>query len=404
MGKLPETLAKQIIENNSTLIEVDLRHQSLDDEDVMALANGLAKNTRVKVLELAGNAISALGMARLSAMFLQNDSLVALNLSETGLKDEGATQWETILSANRRLTGLSLGKNGMSDKGIASLCRGLIKNQRLFALDLSNNALSAQGVAHLNHALQDNRTLTELDLQANPMTTASAQVLETLVNHNQALIYVNLTNTGIEEETKKRIEKKIQQNVNKARQLFQAVSEKRTEEAIALFDEGVSPYVYDSDCGFEPKKGNSLLHVIAAAGDVKLLQHVIAKVPELNGFIENEREESLLEVARKNQQTPMVCYLMDLFSAKRPQQGSIPVAQLTSLWRSKAAMKPEGKKKTPGCPGNTRKRKQGEALNKNNTALTVIEQNMVFPQRDSRKRMKKRGSHAPQPSGTPPKI
>ena len=133
----------------------------------------------------------------------QNTTLVSLNLSKTGITatDPDTTRSLTkMLQINKSLTHLDLSKNKFSDSGACCIFEGLQQNSTLVSLNLSKTGITATDpdtARSLTKMLQINESLTHLDLSKNTFSDKGARCIFEGLQHNNSLITLNLSQTGI---------------------------------------------------------------------------------------------------------------------------------------------------------------------------------------------------------------
>jgi hypothetical protein len=86
-----------------------------------ALANGVASNSTLLYLELAGNGIGPEGAAALAAGVRYNTALARLGLGHNDIGPVGAKAVCGAMAANRNLLWLDVGYNGIGDVGAAAV-------------------------------------------------------------------------------------------------------------------------------------------------------------------------------------------------------------------------------------------------------------------------------------------
>jgi hypothetical protein len=155
-----------LAENN--VIEVlNLSQNDFGVEGARSLARFLKanKNTRLAHLVLLGNSIGDEGVVALADGLRSNDSLRALNLGYCGISDEGAIALASLLSHGSHLETLDLRENQIGEAGMKALANALKRNQSLQVfLAQSNAGLEGAGIEDaFIKALQNNVTLHTLE-------------------------------------------------------------------------------------------------------------------------------------------------------------------------------------------------------------------------------------------------
>ncbi|MGH0126083.1 UNVERIFIED_CONTAM: hypothetical protein FKN15_016298 [Acipenser sinensis] len=127
----------RVLSNDVLFTEVMLSDCMLSEEGVKLLLHGLCSNTTVKVLDLKGNNMRAVGSEALGKLLRQNKSIRRLTL-----------EWNAL---------------GMWGEAFSIFCEGLGCNEALKQLDLRNNQINHQGAGELAMALKRNTTLQEFE-------------------------------------------------------------------------------------------------------------------------------------------------------------------------------------------------------------------------------------------------
>ncbi len=79
-------------------------------------------NTRVKLIDLSANAITADGVWIMAQKgFCKNTTLEQLNISDNRIQDSGARALAIALESNKSIELLNITGNGISDEGVAVL-------------------------------------------------------------------------------------------------------------------------------------------------------------------------------------------------------------------------------------------------------------------------------------------
>ena len=132
-----------------------------------------------------------------------NTSLVHLNLSYTGLAatEDTVRTITAMLRVNKTMKHLDLSGNwNFSNSGAYCVFRGLQHNNSLVHLNLSNTGLAAteDTAQALTTMLRVNKTIKHLDLSVNwTFSDAGAYCVCQGLQHNTSLVYLNLSRTGI---------------------------------------------------------------------------------------------------------------------------------------------------------------------------------------------------------------
>ena len=185
----------------------------------VALANGLAGNTKLKELNLSDNNLNAKGISRILDA-LKTSSLIKLNISHNNISDEAADDIAMFLSKNLQLEELDLSHNDLLSTGIAKICKvNLSKlvtfvirhnkvtdeaainissvlscNNKLQSLDLSINYFKSEGFMRIFYSLKNIMCLRKLNISSNDITAKAAGSIATFLSHNAKLEELDLSN------------------------------------------------------------------------------------------------------------------------------------------------------------------------------------------------------------------
>lgn len=165
--RIPVAIAKPIA-FNTTLNELRIRSNGIDDEGAATIANALKTNTALYFLDLSHNQIREAGAAAISDALRLNAALKTLRMEFNSIGDVGAKAiGDEVLAVNITLTSLYLSSNSVSNAGAAAISQALEANTALSRLSLSSNAIGDNGAAAIFEALKVNTTLKLLSLFGN---------------------------------------------------------------------------------------------------------------------------------------------------------------------------------------------------------------------------------------------
>ena len=157
----------QVIEKSAVLEKLILDRNKLTLDDGK-LANAIAKNTNIKVLNLYNNNISHQGIKHLAdALKKNNTPLQKLSLGGNNIGDEGAGCIANMLAVNKTLQWINLSLNNIGDKGAESIATSLPEKTGIQGIWLDNNKIGNEGAKKLVDALECNHSIKTLNLYYN---------------------------------------------------------------------------------------------------------------------------------------------------------------------------------------------------------------------------------------------
>jgi len=218
-----------IIASHPTLVDVDLSNNSITDDGLKKLIDGIRRTRSLDRLNLSSTKIKSgevknlipvsATMGRPTQLILSNNKLSEktavllgqvlekkgtvsvfkhLNLHDTQIKKKGTTAIFQSLETNTWLEFLSIGANEIDKAGATALCKSLRANVTLKVLHLKNCSLGLEGYIELSKGLSGNAALTELDLTSNTLNPLEFKKITDAIVVNRSLTSLNVSyNTKI---------------------------------------------------------------------------------------------------------------------------------------------------------------------------------------------------------------
>ena len=138
---------------NSTLKKLSLRKMKLRCDGIFTLTNHLVENSRLRVLDLSSNEISADGANYLSKYLkLETCRLESLILGVNKIVNLGGKYIAQALAVNKSLIHIDLTSNRIGDEGLTRIAEALFYNKVLMSFKLFGNHFDQQSL-HLFHRL-----------------------------------------------------------------------------------------------------------------------------------------------------------------------------------------------------------------------------------------------------------
>ena len=173
-------LADACLGTDSGLVQLNLNDNN-SESGLANLAPFLAKNTKLRILNLGGSTLNANTVHLLGGALAHNTILESLDMSSSLAPGEaGKVDWSWLMS-NSGLKKLSLDDNGMNGEGIKALAETLAKSPSLQSVFLFDNDWNDDSVNSLCSILSGNTTLRRLRLGATTRFSDSAMSMMLMV-------------------------------------------------------------------------------------------------------------------------------------------------------------------------------------------------------------------------------
>ncbi|KAL0434427.1 UNVERIFIED_CONTAM: RAN GTPase-activating protein 2 [Sesamum latifolium] len=150
--KLSESLFK-----HDYLTEIYLSYLNLEDDGAIAVANALKEAApSLRVLEMAGNDITAEAAPSMAACISRKIALTKLNLSENDLKDHGAIQISKAFGEGHdQLKEVDLSLNSIRRAAARTLAQALVRLPGFKFLNVNGNFISEEGIDELKDIFKE---------------------------------------------------------------------------------------------------------------------------------------------------------------------------------------------------------------------------------------------------------
>ncbi|KAH9598559.1 Leucine-rich repeat [Trypanosoma melophagium] len=178
---------------SSPVREVLLRYNDIGKEGCDALASVINVSTKLQLLDIRGNGLTAGCVRKLIKSISMSTALTRLGLSSNKIGEEGAHLLFQGLEKNAYLTSLDISLNEIGPNGAVSIARLFsLPASPLQTVQLYGNHLGAAGVNAIANAMQRNRCIRELTLGNNHATDAATEALAEMLRENTTLEYLDL--------------------------------------------------------------------------------------------------------------------------------------------------------------------------------------------------------------------
>lgn len=145
------------LEKLGGLTELYLSYLNLEDKGAISIFDALRKSeSRLEILEVAGNEITAKAAPHITAYLAAKQTLKKLSLAENELKDEGAVLiGKALEESNQQLRELDFSSTGLRRVGARCLARAIVVNKPEFELlNIDSNAISEEGIDEVKEILK----------------------------------------------------------------------------------------------------------------------------------------------------------------------------------------------------------------------------------------------------------
>lgn len=138
---------------NASLLEINVRANSLGQKGALGIAKGLFKNNALAVLHLRYNDIGDYGAKALAATLMHNTTLTEIDVARNRIGFEGTEALMKSLTHNQTLRHLNLQRNDVSDQGGLALGIVLKVNTSVTHLDIMDCRVGDIGAVSIFESL-----------------------------------------------------------------------------------------------------------------------------------------------------------------------------------------------------------------------------------------------------------
>ena len=191
----------EMLQRNKTLTELVLwDNPGVSDTGAFFIAEGVEKNTALKVLNLGECGIGVQGGKTCAIAIVKNSylPLIELDLSNLEITEENGPSFVDMLQKNTSLEELVFYDSpGVSDTGVSFIAEGLQKNTKLRRLRLDKCKLTSKGAKDLSIMVAMNMSLKELNINGNRIRDDGITHLAEALKQNKTLETLRVASCGI---------------------------------------------------------------------------------------------------------------------------------------------------------------------------------------------------------------
>ena len=169
-----------------------LNDTPLDSNCITLLSGTLARNKKLKILELHSSSLAG-SIKQITDALCTNDTLetfgtwnVKLAITDNDEDEDDASHLSYMLRNNNVLKGLYFHNSNINDKCVQQITEGIIEKQTLTCLDISYNPMiTSESTTTFAKLLQETTSLAELHLNHTSLTSDNfLTIFSALVNNN----------------------------------------------------------------------------------------------------------------------------------------------------------------------------------------------------------------------------
>ena len=154
----------ELLSSCTRLRDLQIWGNALPPEAVELIISGLHHNTTLENLDMWGSHFSLQNTISLASVLRINHTLFYLNLERCDIDSDGACQLASALCTNKTLLKLNLKYNPIGVKGATAFAEMLPKNKSLKTLNLRDDSIGEEGAQLLHASLTHNTTVKHLVL------------------------------------------------------------------------------------------------------------------------------------------------------------------------------------------------------------------------------------------------
>ncbi len=216
-----------------TLMRLSLNNAELGVFGISLIAQMLAGNGVLEVLELAGNDTRPFGAKAIMGALLKNNALTELNMTNTHIESGDVESIEAALMANKTLAMLDISSNKLGMPHMQDIVKALEKNEALLSLNMSCNQFNGRSTV-FEESLAKNSTLVFLSLDAQEYYMSSK--LNEMMSLNSLLLFQQYKSdpSKYSEKRRRAIEEVLDNDMDRTRLDLKGIEGKNVDKIAAI--------------------------------------------------------------------------------------------------------------------------------------------------------------------------
>ncbi|MBM5783010.1 MAG: hypothetical protein FJ368_06305 [Pelagibacterales bacterium] len=162
-------------------------NNTISDEGVEFIADGLKFNSTLEKLHLSSNFISDRGIEKLFEAIESNSGIKDIDLASNNISCIGAKIIAKSLERNKTIESINIGANNIKDDGALAIAKALKNNDTLREIYIHNNPISYSFAEEIIKTLETNTTLTCIAFNGSQISQHLQSQINSLIQRNQRI-------------------------------------------------------------------------------------------------------------------------------------------------------------------------------------------------------------------------
>ena len=185
-----------LLQNNETLIDLDVSKCFICPEDVKEITGGLQANKSLQSLNISYNNLHDKGIVYFHECLKVNCTLKKLDMSENNIRSEGGKLiGKGIIQLTETLQQLNISHNMLSYEAIETISKYLKDNKSIQKFNISHCCIIGNGPELIAEAIEINTTLRILDISCNWLGDVGIISIANNLKCNNTIQKLNLSST-----------------------------------------------------------------------------------------------------------------------------------------------------------------------------------------------------------------